>query len=1025
MQPESNQILPNPFPGLRPFTSDESHLFFGREGQSETIVNYLSEYRFAAVTGASGSGKSSLIYCGVIPLLYGGFISQAGTNWNILAARPGSSPIWNLAKTFANLEAQNNAATDLTELNEYYYSLLNRHSLGLSDAIQQAFPDQEANTLLIIDQFEELFRYKEARGKTEAHIDDPRAFIKLLVNIVEQKKLPVYVVLTMRSDFIGDCSDYQDLTSLINKSNYLVPQMTREDFEQVICGPLKVSGSEIEPRLLQEVLNTIENNHDQLPVLQHVLMRTWDFWKKNAAQSQKNALSLRDYLAAGKLENALSLHANEAYSQLNEKERELCKTLFKALTDKGIEGKGIRRPATVAEIAEIGQAQPEDIIRIVELFRQPGRSFLTPATPIELNSNSVIDISHESLMRIWDKLRVWVDEEASASHMYLRLVDLAGQYQSGRSGLMRSPDLQVALNWRKTQNPNRAWARRYNPAFEKAMVFLNTSEKKFQQDEESKVKTQRRELSRTRRLAILLGVIAVAFFALMFYAYRQSQEAIAQKERAESYANLVLGEKNEVVEKGRATEYQLIRERERLDSLTKARQDQLLLTPEEDQNYQLLIDEVTRRTQELEQTAQLIEVEKKQNEQLAKSAKEERSKAESIGKEELRKRMIVLSSALAVRSTQLDDKQLAGLLAYQAYYINRENGGQSNHPDIYRGLYNALRELKGQRYNTLQGHNSPIVSLVFDAPRNLLYSADTDGLVNRWGFKKTPQQATKMLENPLGNTCLDITGDGRWMATGTETGELQLVNTQLTSQTPRTLGAHKGKVINVQFVPGKNAIITLGADNTVKYWDLLSGEGEVILRDNSGFTDIDAAPSGRSIICVTGNGKLIRWDIESKTSELIFTHSTSLHSVAYDFESEKIAMGDREGKVILFNALTGKQIKSFYAHGSRVLDLQFSPDNRMLASSGLDGLIRIWNVENLNDLPIEIREHESWVESVAFSPDGKNLLSTSNDRNTIYIWPVKTESLADEMCTYLTRQLSQAEWNSFIGNDVPYRKVCE
>lgn len=165
MQPESNQILPNPFPGLRPFTSDESHLFFGREGQSETIVNYLSEYRFAAVTGASGSGKSSLIYCGVIPLLYGGFISQAGTNWNILAARPGSNPIWNLAKTFANLEAQNNAATDLTELNEYYYSLLNRHSLGLSDAIQQAFPDQEANTLLIIDQFEELFRYKEARGK--------------------------------------------------------------------------------------------------------------------------------------------------------------------------------------------------------------------------------------------------------------------------------------------------------------------------------------------------------------------------------------------------------------------------------------------------------------------------------------------------------------------------------------------------------------------------------------------------------------------------------------------------------------------------------------------------------------------------------------------------------------------------------------------------------------------------------------------------------------------------------------------
>lgn len=165
MQPESAQILPNPFPGLRPFTSDESHLFFGREGQSETIVNYLSEYRFAAVTGASGSGKSSLIYCGVIPLLYGGFISQAGSNWNILAARPGSSPIWNLAKTFANIEAQNNEASDLTELNEYYYSLLNRHSLGLSDAIQQAFPNKKQIPFLLSTSLRNYFVTKKPEEK--------------------------------------------------------------------------------------------------------------------------------------------------------------------------------------------------------------------------------------------------------------------------------------------------------------------------------------------------------------------------------------------------------------------------------------------------------------------------------------------------------------------------------------------------------------------------------------------------------------------------------------------------------------------------------------------------------------------------------------------------------------------------------------------------------------------------------------------------------------------------------------------
>jgi energy-coupling factor transporter ATP-binding protein EcfA2 len=1022
MQEKSKITPPNPFPGLRPFTIDESHLFFGREGQSETIVSYLSKYKFAAVTGASGSGKSSLIYCGVIPLLYGGFIAKAGSNWKIIAARPGSSPIWNLAAAFAEVDINNNAK-DSADIQDFYYSLLNRHSLGLVDAIKQAFPKDKGNLLIVIDQFEELFRYKENRESLSEHRDDPRAFIKLLVNIIEQEELPVYVVLTMRSDFIGDCSDYQDLTALINKSNYLVPQMTREDYEHVIVGPLKVAGADIEPRLLQEILNSIENNHDQLPVLQHVLMRTWDFWAKN--NSITTPLALRDYLAAGKLDNALSLHANEAYRLLSEHEKDVCKILFRSLTERGKEGKGIRRPASVQDISEIVQVQPEEIMRIVDVFREPGRSFLTPSIGTKLTTTTVIDISHESLMRVWDKLRSWVDEEASSSQMYLRLVELAGLYQSGRSGLMRSPDLQVAINWRKSQNPNRAWARRYNPAFEKAMVFLNASEKKFLQEEENKVRIQNRELHRTRRIAVILGVVSVAFFGLMFYAYRQSQEAIAQKERAESYANLVEGEKNEVVEKSQQQEYQLLRERERLDSLTRVRQTQLFQSPEDEKAYQDLVEEVSRRTSELEQSTKLVEDEKQKAELYAQSVKEERSKAELSTKAELRKRMLVLSSSVAIKSTQVTDKQLAGLLSYQSYILNRENGGQINHPEIYRALYNALRELKGQRYNTLQGHTSPIKSIVFDAARNLLYSADTDGSVYRWGFRRANPKPTMILNNEYGNSSLDITSDGRWMACGSESGKLRLINIQLPNQTPRTIDAHTGRIIDVRFVPGKNSVITSGADKTIKLWDLLTNEGEVIFRDNSDFTDIDVAKSGKSIVCVTSNGKLLRWDLNTQTKSLIYNHTTSLHAVAYDYEGEKIAIGDKDGKVLIINALTGKVIKSIYAHASRVLDLEFSPDNRLLASSSLDGIIRIWNVDDLNDLPIEIREHESWVESIAFSPDGKNLLSSSNDGNAIYIWPVKAEDLADEICNYINRQLTQLEWDMYIGKDIAYRKVCE
>ena len=96
--------ITNPFPGLRPFTVEESHLFFGREGQSEIVLEYLAKNHFAAVTGASGSGKSSLIYCGLIPTLYGGFITNTGSYWKIIAVRPGNSPIENLAEALARNE---------------------------------------------------------------------------------------------------------------------------------------------------------------------------------------------------------------------------------------------------------------------------------------------------------------------------------------------------------------------------------------------------------------------------------------------------------------------------------------------------------------------------------------------------------------------------------------------------------------------------------------------------------------------------------------------------------------------------------------------------------------------------------------------------------------------------------------------------------------------------------------------------------------------------------------------------------
>src|SRR5690349_20056839 len=96
----------NPFPGLRPFTMDECHLFFGREGQVDDILLKLAEHRCVTIMGYSGSGKSSLMNCGVVPVLLGGFMTHTSPHWAVIPSRPGVTPITNLTNSIVNFLQQ-------------------------------------------------------------------------------------------------------------------------------------------------------------------------------------------------------------------------------------------------------------------------------------------------------------------------------------------------------------------------------------------------------------------------------------------------------------------------------------------------------------------------------------------------------------------------------------------------------------------------------------------------------------------------------------------------------------------------------------------------------------------------------------------------------------------------------------------------------------------------------------------------------------------------------------------------------
>jgi energy-coupling factor transporter ATP-binding protein EcfA2 len=518
----------NPFPGLRPFQFHENHLFFGRDAQTDELLRRLRLNRFLAVIGSSGSGKSSLVRAGLLPDLYGGFMVKAGSSWRIAVCRPGDDPVHNLAVALSRVDVLGVPERDAAVQTGILEMTLRRSALGLVEAVRETRMTRTENLLVVVDQFEELFRFKPTSSAVNAE-NESAVFVKLLLNAARQNQLPIYIVITMRSDYLGDCAQFHDLPETINEGMYLIPRMTRDQRREAITGPVAVGGGQIAPRLVNRLLNDVTENPDQLPILQHALMRTWDFWVAN--HSNAEPIDLRHYEAIGGMTEALSRQADEAYDELpNERGRLIAEKMFKRLTEKGPDNRETRRPSSVRELCEVAGASESELCAVIDVFRCSGRSFLMPSWDTPLNAESIIDISHESLIRGWQRLRRWVDEEAASAETYRRLAETAELYKVGEAGLWRDPaDLQPALKWRELTQPAKAWGDRYHPGFQEAIEFLEQS--KAARDADVAERTKQRRIRFTLAWSTS-AVLLVLLLGSLYTANRLSSEkkkAIEQK----------------------------------------------------------------------------------------------------------------------------------------------------------------------------------------------------------------------------------------------------------------------------------------------------------------------------------------------------------------------------------------------------------------------------------------------------------------------------------------------------------------
>jgi energy-coupling factor transporter ATP-binding protein EcfA2 len=507
-----------PYTGLRPFTEDESLYFKGRDEHITQATNQLAKNKFIMLTGASGDGKSSLVYAGIVPNAKAGFLRSQFSNWVVADFRPERNPMGNLSHALAKQLGIANENTVRTELSHGFSALVDVYKASplYLDTVEEDFStldDQQkskrkrtaANLIIIADQFEEFFTNPE-----NFHKGIPSQEANLVTNllletarIALEEKLPIYVIITMRSDFIGQCASFRGLPEAIGFSQFFVPRLNRTQLQEVIEEPAVLSGNKISRRLTERLIYDMVEGTDQLPILQHALNQIWkmanegrsemdllhyamvggmkgtELQEKEAADFEKWFRDLPANIQAcyqqPGLQNVLNTHANKlnnfALSDKNVNEadtQQIVETAFKCLT-KIDNSRAVRNRMTLKEITAVINQPNIDykkVGQVLSVFREPGNTLLRPFTDEvpELSGESVLDITHESLIRNWGNLSQWAKDEFNSYTIYLDFSQQLNRWvDSDRdsSFLLYIGPLTFFENWFEKAKPNTEWIARY------------------------------------------------------------------------------------------------------------------------------------------------------------------------------------------------------------------------------------------------------------------------------------------------------------------------------------------------------------------------------------------------------------------------------------------------------------------------------------------------------------------------------------------------------------------------------------
>jgi WD40 repeat protein/transcriptional regulator with XRE-family HTH domain len=953
----------NPYKGLRPFTGADAGDYFGRERLVADLLAALDSAcagapRFLAVVGPSGSGKSSVILAGVLPRLRQGSL-PGSENWVYLEPMtPGTNPLDALTITLSDA----NPAGSLRAIRE---DLLDS-SRGLHLLASRLARQRDRRVLLVVDQFEELFTLTTAE-------DERQRFLDLLVTAVNEPGGPVLLLLTLRADFYDRPMRYPALVSLLEKRSKLIPPMTVTELRAAIEQPAALSDVRLrfEDHLVDTMLFEVHGEAGALPLVQFTLAQLFE-------RRAGHMLTLAAYEQIGGVHGALARHAETTFEALaSEEHRRLARALLLRLIDPGAaEQEATRRRAPLAEL-ESPDPQQSEMMRAVAAAFTAARLLVTN----EYAGIPTIEVSHEALIREWERLAAWLREAREDIRLQQTIsTDAADWLRRGRPAdlLYRGSLLDEAVAWTGRDIPS---------AVEHRFVQAALAERERQaaaerQRHDRELELERRAANRLRSLIGVLAVFLIVALALSALALSKAQLANQAAHRAKLAQTEAIAERDAALaQRTLALSRQLAAQAlnhlaDRYDLALLLSVAAIRVSPTQEARDSLL------RSREYE--PRLLSIMRGHSGAVLAVAFSPTGHLLASGGRDATIRLWNLTGHRPQGQPLTGHTDVVNSVAFSPDGTLLASSSDD-------GSIRLWDPQNGRSLDTLSDGPVPFVTnVVFSPDGRLLAASGNDGGIRLWTVATRRRSGPILTDNSSYVDTLAFSPNGRILAAGAADGTIRLWDVRAGRPIGLSLRGHDDRITSLAFSPDGSILASGSLDRSARLWSVATGrERGAPLRGHSGsVTSVAFSPDGR-LLASAGADRAVRlWDVASGQSagQPFLNLPGPVNSIAFGPDGRTLAAGNDDGSIWLFAVAREPSLSvAQFGHGESVNAVAFSPHGTLLVSGSADATLRVWDTRHGRLLFGPLRAHTDSVTSVAFSPDGTLIASGSNDMS-VRLW---------------------------------------